>query len=343
MNTPAVTEHVLRTARHTTFYLACGPADGLPIVFVHGWPELAISWRHQLRCFGALGFRAIAPDMRGYGRSGAPRELAAYSLEEIVQDMVELLDSLGAPAAVWVGHDLGAPVVWGLASHHAARCLGVAALCVPYLPQGMAPANLMPLIDRTLYPADIFPAGPWDYQLHYEESFDKACAELDAHPVNSVKALFRRGDPAAIGKPAPTSAHRRRGGWFGKAGQAPDVPRDDAVLGEKELHQYASALARNGFYGPNAWYMNAQRNIDYASRAEASGHLSMPVLFFHAQYDPICETSSSRLAEPMRAACDRLEEISIACGHWMAQEQPQRVNAGLARWLAQQWPQRWRA
>jgi len=64
-----VTDHVVKTARHTSFYLACGAADAPLIVFVHGWPELSISWRHQLPCFAALGFRAIAPDMRGYGRS----------------------------------------------------------------------------------------------------------------------------------------------------------------------------------------------------------------------------------------------------------------------------------
>ena len=65
----AVTEHITRSARHTTAYLACGPAAGTPVIFVHGWPELAISWRHQLRCLAQLGFRALAPDMRGYGRS----------------------------------------------------------------------------------------------------------------------------------------------------------------------------------------------------------------------------------------------------------------------------------
>ena len=338
-----ITEHVVKSARHETFYLACGPADGVPIIFVHGWPELSISWRHQLSCFGALGFRAIAPDMRGYGRSSVYREHAGYALEHCVADMIELLDSLGHEAAVWVGHDLGAPVVWGLASHHPQRCLGVAALCVPYIPKGMAWQNLIELIDRELYPADAFPVGPWDSQLHYEEHFDKACAELDANPRNTVKALFRRGDPAAVGKPSPTAALRRRGGWFGKAGQAPDVPLDPAVMGEDELELYASALARNGFFGPNAWYMNAQRNIAYAARAESGDRLAMPVLFFHAQYDPICETLRSPLAAPMRAHCDRLSELSVASGHWMAQEQPERVNAGLARWLAQQWPGRWRA
>src|SRR5260370_7420742 len=67
--TLAVTEHIVRTDRHTSFYLACGPADGTPIIFVHGWPELSLSWRHQLACLGNLGFRAMAPDMRGYGRA----------------------------------------------------------------------------------------------------------------------------------------------------------------------------------------------------------------------------------------------------------------------------------
>ena len=68
-----VSEHFTRSRRHGTFYLACGESDAAPIVFVHGWPELSISWRGQLPVFGALGFRAIAPDMRGYGRSEVPQ------------------------------------------------------------------------------------------------------------------------------------------------------------------------------------------------------------------------------------------------------------------------------
>lgn len=61
-----VLEHVAKSARHTTFYLSCGAANATPIIFLHGWPELSISWREQLPAFAALGFCAIAPDMRGY-------------------------------------------------------------------------------------------------------------------------------------------------------------------------------------------------------------------------------------------------------------------------------------
>src|SRR6266446_6960682 len=113
-----VTEHSAKSARHTTFYLACGDTHRPVIIFVHGWPELSISWRHQLPCFASLGFRAIAPDMRGYGRSSVYPRHEDYALEHIVADMIELLDRLGREKAVWVGHDWGSPVVWSLASDH---------------------------------------------------------------------------------------------------------------------------------------------------------------------------------------------------------------------------------
>lgn len=106
-----MTEHTTKTNRHTTFYLAAGPKEGPLIIFLHGWPELSISWRHQLPALASLGFRAIAPDMRGYGRSSIHPRSSDYAQELIVQDMLELLDSLGRERAVWVGHDWGSPVV----------------------------------------------------------------------------------------------------------------------------------------------------------------------------------------------------------------------------------------
>src|SRR5262245_46018162 len=94
MISAALTEHVAKSTRHTTFYLAAGPREGPPMIFVHGWPELSHSWRHQLPCFAALGFRAIAPDLRGYGRSSKYAIHADYAQEHIVADMLELLDAL---------------------------------------------------------------------------------------------------------------------------------------------------------------------------------------------------------------------------------------------------------
>jgi pimeloyl-ACP methyl ester carboxylesterase len=337
-----VTEHVAKTNRHMTAYLACGAADAPLITFLHGWPELSISWRHQLPVFAELGFRCVAPDMRGYGRSSVYGQHADYAVENSVRDMIELLESLGRGKAVWVGHDWGSPVVWAIASHHPDRCHGVANLCVPYLPKGFAPENFLPFVDRALYPEDEFPAGQWEYQLFYQENFSAACAAFEANPRDTVKALFRKGDAAARGQPARTALIRKNGGWFGGAGRAPDVPMDPDVLTEVDLAAYAAALERNRFFGPDSWYMNHDRNVAYSAKAINGGRLNMPVLFLHAANDLVCDTTGSRLAEPMREYCADLTEVVIQSGHWMAQECPVAVNAALAKWLviklANVWP-----
>ena len=336
-----ITEHVAKSDRHTTFYLGCGAAEGTPLIFVHGWPELSISWRHQLPVFAGLGFRCIAPDMRGYGRSSVYSRHADYALEHSVRDMTDLLDSLGHEKAVWVGHDWGSPVVWSLGSHHPDRCLGIANLCVPFIPEGFAVDTIIPLVDRAVYPHAEFPAGQWDYQLFYQENFDRARFALEANITDTVKALFRKGNPAGKGQPSRTATVRRDGGWFGGAGKAPDVPLDEDVLTPADLSSYAAALERNGFFGPDSWYMNHPANTAYATRAAHKGRITLPVLFLHGAYDYTCETIDSRLAEPMRAACSDLTEAVVRSGHWMAQENPVAVNAALARFLAAKVPAAW--
>lgn len=336
-----VTEHTVKSARHTTGYLACGAEDAPLLVFVHGWPELSRSWRHQLPAFAALGFRCVAPDMRGYGRSNTYTRHEDFAQEEIVADMLELLAALGREKAVWIGHDWGSPVVWNLAAIHPDKVAGVASLCVPYLSQGFTLETVLPLVDRALYPEAEYPAGQWDYQLFYEESFDKVHPVLEANVRNTVKALFRKGNPDLVGKPSRNALTRRQGGWFG-GGACPDLPRDGDVITEQDLDAYTAALTRNGFFGPDAWYMNHKANGAYARHAQNGGRLAMPVLFLHGAYDTTCETMTSRLAEPMRRDCADLTEVVVKSGHWMAQEKPVEVNAALAKWLAVKLPGYWR-
>ena len=335
-----VTEHTVKTARHTTGYLACGAEAAPLLIFVHGWPELSRSWRHQLPALAALGFRCVAPDMRGYGRSSTYTRHDAFTQEEIVGDMLELLAALGRDKAVWIGHDWGSPVVWNVAAHHPDKTVGVASLCVPYLSGGFTLETVVPLVDRAVYPADKFPVGQWDYQVFYEESFEKACKGFEANVRNVVKALFRRGDPSRVGKPGVTAMIRMGGGWFG-GGACPDLPHDPAVLTEQDVEAYTEALTRNGFFGPDSWYMNHKANGAYSRRAKNGGKLTMPVLFLHGAYDTTCETMTSRLAEPMRQDCADLTEVVVKSGHWMAQEKPTDVNASLARWLAAKLPDYW--
>jgi pimeloyl-ACP methyl ester carboxylesterase len=335
-----VTEHVAKTADHTTFYLAAGPEDGPLVVFAHGWPELSISWRHQLPVFAGLGFRAVAPEMRGYGRSTVHDRTEDYTQQAIVGDMLALLDHLGRDTAVWVGHDWGSPVVWNLASHHPDRASAVASLCVPYATVDRGLDALLPLIDRDVYPEAEYPVGQWDYMRFYEENFDKACAAFDANPYLVAKLLFHKGDPDGAGRPAITSAVRRAGGWFGD-GPLPDVPADPDVASEQDLRSYATALQRNGFFGPNAWYVNHERTAAYAAEAVKGGRLDLPALFIGATHDFVVETAKSRLAEPMRGLCSDLTERQIPSGHWMAQEEPAKTNAALVQWLATRVPSSW--
>jgi pimeloyl-ACP methyl ester carboxylesterase len=341
-NRAAITEHAVKTSRHTTFFLSCGRADAPPVILLHGWPELSISWRGQLPVLAGLGFRAIAPDMRGYGRSSVHPRHEDYALQEIVADMIELADALGLEKAVWVGHDWGSPVVWELARHHPERCHGVASLCVPYFPDGFVLERISAYIDRTIYLEADYPAGQWDYMHFYEANFERAHRVFEADVAATIRTIFRKGNPSLMETPSRTSMIRRDNGWFGGADRAPPaVPLDTDIVSPEDFTIYVAALQRNGFFGPDSWYMNQRRNADYARSARDGGRLTMPVLFLHAAYDQICETVNSRLADPMRAACANLTEAVVPSGHWMAQEKPDAVNSAIARWLAAQFPGLW--
>jgi pimeloyl-ACP methyl ester carboxylesterase len=149
-----------------------------------------------------------------------------------------------------------------------------------------------------------------------------------------VKTLFRKGDPAGAHKPAFSAIVRRDRGFYGGAPAAPNVGQDAAVLSEADLSTYTASLTRNGFFGPDSWYMNDASNAAYASTAVNGGRLEMPVLFLHGKYDHICETVESSLAEPMRGLCADLTERIVPSGHWMPLERPGAVNSHLVRWIA---------
>ncbi|MDU1695562.1 MAG: alpha/beta hydrolase, partial [Bradyrhizobium sp.] len=121
-------------------YYEAGPAsDRPPLILCHGWPELAFSWRHQIRALAEAGIRVIAPDQRGYGATDRPEAVEAYDLEQLTADLVGLLDHLKIDKAVFVGHDWGGFVVWQMPLRHPDRVAGVVGINTPHLPR--APAD----------------------------------------------------------------------------------------------------------------------------------------------------------------------------------------------------------
>ncbi len=321
------------TPRHTTHYIECGPVDGPLMIFLHGWPELSLMWRAQMDAFAADGWRCVAPDLRGYGGSFAPAANDAYTHEHVVADMAELHDHLGGKPAIWVGHDWGSVIAGALVTHEPKRSRGVVLIAVPYLPDANALPTIVPLVDRSIYPADQYPDGQWDYYRYYTKHFESAVADLDADKAASLASIFRSGDPASVGKPAASAMVTRKGGRFGAAHRAPPTKPDPALWPTADFDVLVQSFKAHGFRAPCAWYLNDDANIAYARKAPNGGHLSQPVLFVNGDFDQINSINGNRLSDPMRAACSDLTVMSMPAAHWLPLERKAELIQAMHTWL----------
>lgn len=116
----------------TLHYAEAGPADGPPVVLLHGFPEFWAGWRDQIPALAAAGFRVIAPDQRGYNLSDKPQGVAAYDLDRLVEDVVALADHFDIAKLKLVGHDWGASVAWWLATTRPERLERLAIINAPH-------------------------------------------------------------------------------------------------------------------------------------------------------------------------------------------------------------------
>ena len=333
MSANTLTSHRFSTPRHTTQYLQNGPADGPLMMFLHGWPELGLVWCAQMEAFAAQGWRCIAPDMRGYGGSSAPAATDAYTHEQIVADMAELHDHLGGVPAIWVGHDWGSVVVGALAAHEPKRVRGVVLVSVPYFPTANALPTLVPLVDRTIYPADEYPDGQWDYYRYYTTHFEAAVADLDADKAASLASIYRSGDPASVGKPAANATVTRHGGRFGSAHRAPPTEPDPALWPAADFDALVRSFEARGFRPPCAWYLNDDANIAYARAAPDAGYLALPVLFVNGAWDQMNGIAGNRLGDPMREACADLTVADLPGAHWLPLECKAELVEAIGTWL----------
>ncbi len=210
--------------------------EGPLILCVHGWPELWYSWRHQLAHLPALGYKVAALDVRGYGGSSKPADIAAYSINTIATDLVAIIDALGGGRAILFGHDWGGPIVWNTALLHPEKVAAVAGLSVPYIPRGEA--SLVTLA-RTLYADRFF------YQLYFQEP-GVAEAELEADIPTALRKLY-----FAISGDAPLDK------WLEV--KPPDAKLLDGMedphpfpawLSDADLAVYVAAFRAGGFRGP---------------------------------------------------------------------------------------------
>jgi len=330
---PTLVSRTFNTTRQTTYYIESGPVDGPLMIFLHGWPSISLLWRAQIDAFAADGWHCVAPDLRGFGGSSAPAANNAYTIEKVVADMAELHDHLGGKPAIWVGHDWGCVVVGELVAHEPKRSRGVVLTSLAYQPEGHAVLTLVPLVDRTIYPADQYPDGQWDYYRYYNTHFEAAVADLDADKAASLASIFRPGSPAAVGKVSSLALVTRNEGRFGAAHRAPPTQPDPALWPPADFDVLVQAFKARGFRPGCAWYLNDGADIAYARKAPDGGRLSQPVLFINGDFDQVCTINGNRQGDPMRAACPDLTVTNMLAGHWLPLECKTELVQVIRTWL----------
>jgi pimeloyl-ACP methyl ester carboxylesterase len=288
------------------------------VVLLHGFPELSITWHHQIRALAAAGYRVVAPDQRGYGKTDSPDREDAYTLLHLVGDVIGLLDALGEPHAVIIGHDWGAPVAWTAAQLRPDRVRAVAGLSVAPRPRSsVRPSDGLQRVFGDSY-----------YQLYFQKP---GVAERDFSA--DVRGGMRRLMYAASGD---VPAEQRWTGFV--TGEffhgIPDPGATPAWLGDAQLDALAAEFTRTGFRGGLSWYRNLDRNWELLAPF-AGLPIRQPSLFVIGDRDPSYVNAKPAIeAFPLTLPGLRGKLIIEGGGHWIGEERPEQVNAALLEFLA---------
>lgn len=280
---------------------------GNPIVLCHGWPEHAFSWRYQMPALATAGYHVIVPNLRGYGNSSHPMEVAAYDIEHLTGDLVALLDHYGYEEATFVGHDWGAMVVWGMALLHPNRVNKLINLALPYQERGDIP--WIELMEQVL--------GGDYYFVHFNRQPGVADAVLGENTDRFLRNMFRKNVPLAAPEPGMVMMNLARAAH----------PLGDPIMSESELDVFVSAFRETGFTGSINWYRNLDRN--WHILADVDPIIQHPALMIYGDRDVI--PKFERLTEFV----PNVDVVSLDCGHWIQQEKPEETNQAILNWLEQ--------
>jgi pimeloyl-ACP methyl ester carboxylesterase len=304
-------------------YYEAGAREGVPIVLCHGFPELAFSWRHQLKAFEAAGRWVIAPDQRGYGLSSRPEAVSDYDMEHLTGDLVGLLDHLGVEKAIFCGHDWGGIVVWQLPLMHRGRVAGVIGLNTPFMPRApLDPIGLM----RMRF-------GPDMYIVWFQTPGD-ADAVLAADVEKTMRFFMRK--PAALQAAAAQPVEGGSTFAFKELLQRWDASdAGSQLLTPEELAAFVESFQRTGFTGGINWYRNFTRNWERSEGLPARID-GLPCLMITAEKDAVLTPA---MAEGMPGLIGDLEMHMVhGSGHWTQQEKPEEVNRLILGWLDRRFP-----
>jgi pimeloyl-ACP methyl ester carboxylesterase len=298
---------------HVTF-----AGDGPTVLLCHGFPEIGYSWRHQIVALAQSGYRVLAPDMRGFGKTDAPDAITSYTVLHSVGDMIGVLDAFDAETAVIVGHDWGAPIAWTAAMIRPDRFHAVVGIAVPHIPRGATRG-----LDHWRK------AGRHDfYQLYFQEP-GRGEKDIESDLKAFLKGIFWSLSGGI------DDAHRWTA-FIPEQGFRASLCQPEEPLGwidDHEMDTYLSSLTRNGLRGPLNWY----RNIDFNWELHAAFQglkIMQPALFIAGSRDPLLNwlrPSIERLSQTVPNLQDTI--ILPDTGHWTQQENPAAVNDALLKFL----------
>jgi len=302
----------------------CAEQGTGPLVLLcHGFPEGWYSWRDQLPAIAAAGYRAVAPDMRGYGGTDAPAEISSYTIFDIAGDVIGLVGALGEKQAIIVGHDWGANIAWHAALFRPDVFPAVAALSVPFRQRGPAPPlHLLRKAGQLTH-----------YWLHLQEP-GVAEAEFERDPRATLRRILY-----SISGDAPPETRRLTlqpgKGWLANTVDPPSLP---AWFTDADLDHMAAEFARTGFRGGLNWYRNIDRNWELTA-PWAGASIRQAALFIAGSEDPVITSGSGASALealPLTVPGLRRRVIIEGAGHFIQQERPGLVNQALLDFLQAQ-------
>jgi pimeloyl-ACP methyl ester carboxylesterase len=293
---------------------------GFPVILCHGFPELAYSWRRQLPALAEAGFRAIAPDQRGYGLTDKPGPVGEYDIRKLADDLAGLLDALDIDRAVFCGHDWGGHVVWEMPAFHPDRVAGVIGVNTPHRYfQRMGPDPIAWMLEN--YSSRY-------YRMAFLEEGIEAGLTPDLLP-RFLAGLYR-GRPITMEQylAAPPAVRNLEFEFIMESAMSPE-PAGRPLMTDEELRVYVEAFSRGGLAGPFNWYRNIVRNAKILEKVDS--RITVPCLMISSEDDIFLPPS---LAEGMEHYLPDLEKQIIAeCGHWTQAENPEELNRLMLDWL----------
>jgi pimeloyl-ACP methyl ester carboxylesterase len=305
-------------------YLEAG--EGPLVLLLHGFPELSFSWRHQISALADAGYRVVAPDQRGYGRTDRPENPAEYTLCHLAGDVVGLVQALGEQRAAVIGHDWGAPVAWTSALLRPDIFGAVGLLSVPY------PAHFWSGPPPTTTMKALLAVGQMFYQLYFQEP-GKADEEFAKDPRHSFLRMFT-GVAGGL-------QEKWRYLFSPEEEFLDTLPRTNGLphwLSEDELDFFTESFQRTGFTGGLNWYRNMDRDRELLGFL-AGAKIRQPSVFLAGVEDPVVEMYL-RDFESLEQTMPGLtaKTLIAGAGHWVQQEKPEELNRHLLQFLSSVWP-----